>query len=150
MIYFDVVCTTPTHLQSSPNTHTQTITFFHVDINNRLNADTDSGLGRATPPRRAPSPGMGGSSSGSHHSQGLIGRHLPSPSGPGSLPPGLMTKRRVFDDGSSDISSNQSSMMDYSGTYYDDDDDDDGITVLCGKRRFIHISLLCWKHALRE
>ncbi|XP_048260540.1 patronin isoform X25 [Bombus affinis] len=65
--------------------------------------DTDSGLGRATPPRRAPSPGMGSM------------RHLPSPSGPGSLPPGLMTKRRVFDDGSSDISSTPSSMMDYNG-----------------------------------
>ncbi|XP_076270911.1 calmodulin-regulated spectrin-associated protein patronin isoform X4 [Rhynchophorus ferrugineus] len=65
-------------------------------------ADTDSGLGRATPPRRAPSPGMGL-------------RHLPSPSGPGSLP-GLMSKgRRVFDDGSSDISSTPSSMMDYTG-----------------------------------
>ncbi|CAG9771820.1 unnamed protein product [Ceutorhynchus assimilis] len=64
--------------------------------------DTDSGLGRATPPRRAPSPGMGL-------------RHLPSPSGPGSLP-GLMSKgRRVFDDGSSDISSTPSSMMDYNG-----------------------------------
>lgn len=72
-----------------------------------LNSDTDSGLGRATPPRRAPSPGMGGS-------QG-VGRHLPSPSGPGSLPPGLITKRRMFDDGSSDISSAQSSMMDYTG-----------------------------------
>ncbi|XP_043681965.1 patronin isoform X16 [Vespula pensylvanica] len=68
-----------------------------------LSTDTDSGLGRATPPRRAPSPGMGSM------------RHLPSPSGPGSLPPGLMTKRRVFDDGSSDISSTPSSMMDYSG-----------------------------------
>ncbi|XP_060518088.1 patronin isoform X3 [Cylas formicarius] len=64
--------------------------------------DTDSGLGRATPPRRAPSPGMSL-------------RHLPSPSGPGSLP-GLMSKgRRAFDDGSSDISSTPSSMMDYSG-----------------------------------
>ncbi|XP_037032835.1 patronin isoform X7 [Bradysia coprophila] len=65
--------------------------------------DTDSGLGRATPPRRAPSPGMGPSS-----------RHLPSPSGPGSLPPGFMNKRRIFDDGSSDISA-ASSMMEYSG-----------------------------------
>lgn len=74
---------------------------FHTDYNSR--ADTDSGLGRATPPRRAPSPGMGSM------------RHLPSPSGPGSLPPGLMTKRRVFDDGSSDISSTPSSMMDYNG-----------------------------------
>ncbi|XP_023310472.1 patronin isoform X3 [Anoplophora glabripennis] len=64
--------------------------------------DTDSGLGRATPPRRAPSPGMSM-------------RHLPSPSGPGSLP-GLMSKgRRMFDDGSSDISSTPSSMMDYNG-----------------------------------
>lgn len=45
-------------------------------------------------------------------------RHLPSPSGPGSLPPGLMTKRRMFDDGSSDISSAASSMMDYSGWYH--------------------------------
>lgn len=42
-------------------------------------------------------------------------RHLPSPSGPGSLP-GLMSKRRVFDDGSSDISSTPSSMMDYTGS----------------------------------
>ncbi|XP_011501000.1 PREDICTED: patronin isoform X3 [Ceratosolen solmsi marchali] len=65
--------------------------------------DTDSGLGRATPPRRAPSPGVGSM------------RHLPSPSGPGSLPPGLMTKRRVFDDGSSDISTTASSMMEYNG-----------------------------------
>ncbi|XP_057327644.1 patronin isoform X8 [Microplitis mediator] len=64
--------------------------------------DTDSGLGRATPPRRAPSPGMGST------------KHLPSPSGPGSLPPGLMSKRR-FDDGSSDISSTPSSMMEYNG-----------------------------------
>ena len=72
------------------------------------NLDTDSGLGRATPPRRAPSPGMG-----------PPGRHLPSPSGPGSLPPGLMTKRRVYDDGSSDISSAASSMMEYNGLYKD-------------------------------
>lgn len=70
--------------------------FFHVYL------DTDSGLGRATPPRRAPSPGMGST------------KHLPSPSGPGSLPPGLMSKRR-FDDGSSDISSTPSSMMEYNG-----------------------------------
>ena len=61
----------------------------------------DSGLGRATPPRRAPSPGMA--------------RHLPSPSGPGSLPPGLFSKRRQggFDDAASDISSTTSSTMDY-------------------------------------
>lgn len=64
----------------------------------------DSGLGRATPPRRAPSPGM-------------AGRHLPSPSGPGSLPPGLFSKRRpgTFDDNASDISSTASSTMDYYG-----------------------------------
>ncbi|XP_050688722.1 uncharacterized protein LOC126981544 isoform X16 [Eriocheir sinensis] len=63
----------------------------------------DSGLGRATPPRRAPSPGMA--------------RHLPSPSGPGSLPPGLFSKRRQggFDDAASDISSTASSNMDYIG-----------------------------------
>ncbi|XP_057327645.1 patronin isoform X9 [Microplitis mediator] len=68
----------------------------------KTSRDTDSGLGRATPPRRAPSPGMGST------------KHLPSPSGPGSLPPGLMSKRR-FDDGSSDISSTPSSMMEYNG-----------------------------------
>lgn len=78
--------------------------------------DSDSGLGRATPPRRAPSPGMGTGSSS---------RHLPSPSGPGSLPhPSLMSKRRIgggnggYDDGASDISSTPSSiMMDYNGKY---------------------------------
>lgn len=66
----------------------------------------DSGLGRATPPRRAPSPGMA--------------RHLPSPSGPGSLPPGLFSKRRQggFDDAASDISSTASSTMDYLGGSY--------------------------------
>ncbi|CAH2005388.1 unnamed protein product [Acanthoscelides obtectus] len=65
--------------------------------------DTDSGLGRATPPRRAPSPGGA--------------RHLPSPSGPGSLPGGFVSRaaRRTFDDGASDISSTPSSMMDYNG-----------------------------------
>ncbi|XP_041450289.1 patronin isoform X16 [Drosophila obscura] len=65
---------------------------------------TDSGLGRATPPRRAPSPGMGAS-----------GRHMPSPSGPGSLPPGLISKRRGFDDGSSDFSLTPNFNMEYSG-----------------------------------
>lgn len=74
--------------------------------------DSDSGLGRATPPRRAASPGMGSASSS--------GRHLPSPSGPGSLPhPSLMSKRRVitgYDDGASDISSTPSSIFgDYNG-----------------------------------
>ncbi|XP_023172505.2 patronin isoform X22 [Drosophila hydei] len=64
----------------------------------------DSGLGRATPPRRAPSPGMAAS-----------GRHMPSPSGPGSLPPGLISKRRGFDDGSSDTSLTANAIMEYSG-----------------------------------
>lgn len=69
--------------------------------------DSDSGLGRSTPPRRAASPGIGSM------------RHLTSPSGPGSLPPALMTsKKRVYDDGSSDISSTPSSMMDYNGEWY--------------------------------
>ncbi|KAH8280237.1 hypothetical protein KR018_000766, partial [Drosophila ironensis] len=68
--------------------------------------DTDSGLGRATPPRRAPSPGMG---------MGASGRHMPSPSGPGSLPPGLISKRRGFDDGSSDFSLTPNLNMEYSG-----------------------------------
>ena len=45
-------------------------------------------------------------------------RHLPSPSGQSSLPPGLITKRRIFDDGSSDISSTASSMMDYNGMFF--------------------------------
>ncbi|XP_046811039.1 patronin isoform X3 [Lucilia cuprina] len=63
----------------------------------------DSGIGRATPPRRAPSPGMAS-----------LSRHMPSPSGPGSLPPGLITKRHGMNDGSSDISSTGNS-MDYSG-----------------------------------
>ncbi|XP_043271268.1 patronin isoform X3 [Venturia canescens] len=66
--------------------------------------DTDSGLGRNTPPRRAASPGLSSM------------RLMTSPSGHGSLPPGLMTKRRGYDDGGSDISSNTSSMMvDYNG-----------------------------------
>ncbi|XP_039278881.1 patronin [Nilaparvata lugens] len=54
--------------------------------------DTDSGLGRATPPRRAPSPGQ----------------HPPSPSGPGSLPAGSH-RRRYGDDTASESGS------DYSG-----------------------------------
>lgn len=79
--------------------------------------DSDSGLGRATPPRRAASPGMGSGSSSS--------RHLPSPSGPGSLPhPSLMKPRRLigytgFDDGASDISSTHSSIFgDYNGNQF--------------------------------
>ncbi|XP_058982264.1 patronin isoform X5 [Musca domestica] len=64
----------------------------------------DSGIGRATPPRRAQSPGIT-----------TLHRHMPSPSGPGSLP-GFMTKRRgMMDDGSSDMSSTGNLMMDYSG-----------------------------------
>ncbi|CAH0405077.1 unnamed protein product [Chilo suppressalis] len=55
----------------------------------------DSGLGRATPPRRAASPGLRGQS------------------GPGSLP-GAIGKRRQHDD-CSDVSSTHSSIMDYSG-----------------------------------
>lgn len=47
-----------------------------------------------------------------------INRHLPSPSGPESLPPGLVSKRRGFDDGASDISSTPNSMMEYSGLYF--------------------------------
>lgn len=47
---------------------------------------------------------------------GPSSRHLPSPSGPGSLPGGLMNKRRMFDDGSSDISA-ASSMMEYNGLF---------------------------------
>lgn len=64
---------------------------------------------------------------------GPSGRHLPSPSGPGSLPPGLMTKRRVFDDGSSDISSAASSMMDYNGN----------LVVFCETKMFQFIRTIC-------
>ena len=38
--------------------------------------------------------------------------------GPGSLPPGLISRRRGFDDGASDISSVASSNMDYSGEFF--------------------------------
>lgn len=63
----------------------------------------DSGLGRATPPRRAASPGV---------------RTLGSPaSGPGSLP-GAIGKRRQHHDDTSDVSSTHSSIMDYSGQSY--------------------------------
>ncbi|XP_073942237.1 calmodulin-regulated spectrin-associated protein patronin isoform X4 [Choristoneura fumiferana] len=61
----------------------------------------DSGLGRATPPRRAASPGLRAAGS-------------PAGSGPGSLP-GAIGKRRVPQDDHSDVSSTHSSIMDYSG-----------------------------------
>ncbi|XP_041563619.1 patronin isoform X16 [Drosophila elegans] len=84
-----------------------TLNFRGRKSNSLMNlCDTDSGLGRATPPRRAPSPGMG---------MGASGRHMPSPSGPGSLPPGLISKRRGFDDGSSDFSLTPNLNMEYSG-----------------------------------
>ncbi|XP_026314535.1 patronin-like isoform X4 [Hyposmocoma kahamanoa] len=62
----------------------------------------DSGLGRATPPRRAASPGL---------------RALGSPagSGPGSLPGAIGKRRHVPQDDHSDVSSTHSSIMDYSG-----------------------------------
>ncbi|XP_032590769.1 patronin isoform X6 [Drosophila grimshawi] len=82
-----------------------TLNFRGRKSNSLMNlCDTDSGLGRATPPRRAPSPGMT-----------ATGRHMPSPSGPGSLPPGLLSKRRGFDDGSSDFSLTANAIMEYSG-----------------------------------
>ncbi|XP_032306558.1 patronin isoform X28 [Drosophila ananassae] len=84
-----------------------TLNFRGRKSNSLMNlCETDSGLGRATPPRRAPSPGMG---------MGASGRHMPSPSGPGSLPPGLISKRRGFDDGSSDFSLTPNLNMEYSG-----------------------------------
>ncbi|XP_059058179.1 patronin isoform X3 [Achroia grisella] len=61
----------------------------------------DSGLGRATPPRRAASPGV---------------RTLGSPaSGPGSLPGAIGKRRLAHNDDASDVSSTHSSIMDYSG-----------------------------------
>uniref|UniRef100_A0A1I8P670 Patronin n=1 Tax=Stomoxys calcitrans TaxID=35570 RepID=A0A1I8P670_STOCA len=82
-----------------------TLNFRGRKSNSLMNlCETDSGIGRATPPRRAPSPGMA-----------TLNRHMPSPSGPGSLPPGLISKRRGMDDGSSDMSSTGNLMMDYSG-----------------------------------
>ncbi|CAH2067496.1 unnamed protein product, partial [Iphiclides podalirius] len=67
----------------------------------------DSGLGRATPPRRAASPGLRG-----------LARGAASPaSGPGSLPsaPTAIGRRRQPNDDGSDVSSTHSSIMDYSG-----------------------------------
>ncbi|XP_047514589.1 patronin-like isoform X6 [Pieris napi] len=64
----------------------------------------DSGLGRATPPRRAASPGV---------------RTLGSPSspasGPGSLPGAIGKRRQPAHDDVSDVSSTHSSIVDYSG-----------------------------------
>ncbi|XP_035706191.1 patronin isoform X5 [Folsomia candida] len=105
--------------------------------------DSDSGVGTCSPPqRRSPSPRTISrfrpqpqpqipkrvQSAGPQPSSGQQQQHpscsLPSPSGagklreawPGSLPPGLISRRhRGFDDGASDISSVASSNMDYSG-----------------------------------
>ncbi|XP_037074459.1 patronin-like [Pollicipes pollicipes] len=64
-------------------------------------SETDSGLGRDTPTRRGVSPGA--------YSRGVT-----SPSGPGSLPPGLVSRRRNYgDDAASDTSSMAS--YDYNG-----------------------------------
>ncbi|XP_046460060.1 patronin-like isoform X29 [Daphnia pulex] len=63
-------------------------------------SDGDAGVGgRANPPSRRISPAVTPTSTPF--------RRFPSPSGPGSLPPGLVSKRRGFDDGASDVSSNQ-------------------------------------------
>lgn len=70
----------------------------------------DSGLGRATPPRRAASPGvrtLGSPASGPGHS-------APA-SGPGSLPGAIGKRRHHPSDDTSDVSSTHSSIMDYSG-----------------------------------
>ncbi|CAG7719003.1 unnamed protein product [Allacma fusca] len=87
--------------------------------------DSDSGVGTCSPPqRRTPSPTRLTTRSTAvvnPHSQTQPSCSLPSPSGnpsrawPGSLPPGLISRRRGFDDGASDISSVASSNMDYSG-----------------------------------
>ncbi|XP_053966254.1 patronin isoform X9 [Anastrepha ludens] len=90
-----------TNLTESPDEYPSTSST-PIGRRGSYKASRDSGLGRATPPRRAPSPGM------------ASGRHMPSPSGPGSLPPGLISKRRGFDDGSGLLSANLGS-MDYSG-----------------------------------
>ncbi|XP_045535124.1 patronin [Papilio machaon] len=65
----------------------------------------DSGLGRATPPRRAASPALRARGAGS------------PASGPGSLPapPTAIGRRRAPPDDASDVSSTHSSIMDYSG-----------------------------------
>ncbi|XP_075169150.1 calmodulin-regulated spectrin-associated protein patronin isoform X7 [Haematobia irritans] len=82
-----------------------TLNFRGRKSNSLMNlCEIDSGIGRATPPRRAPSPGMA-----------TLNRHMPSPSGPGSLPGLMSSKRRGMDDGSSDMSSTGNLMMDYSG-----------------------------------
>ncbi|XP_020712976.1 patronin isoform X12 [Ceratitis capitata] len=90
-----------TNLTESPDEYPSTSST-PIGRRGSYKASRDSGLGRATPPRRAPSPGM------------ASGRHMPSPSGPGSLPPGLISKRRGFDDGSGLLAANLGS-MEYSG-----------------------------------
>ncbi|CAG9134717.1 unnamed protein product [Plutella xylostella] len=66
----------------------------------------DSGLGRATPPRRAASPGV----------RTLASPAGPGPgSGPGSLPGAIGKRRNNHSDDNSDASSQHSSIMDYSG-----------------------------------
>jgi len=79
----------------------------HMNLagDNRYHTDTDSGLGRATPPRRAPSPGSG-----------AFSRYPISPSGHASLPPGLVSGRRagLASDNASDTCSTTST-MEYTG-----------------------------------
>lgn len=71
---------------------------------------TDSGLGRATPPRRAMSPGVRALGSPAGGAAGPA-------SGPGSLPGAIGKRRHHAPDDSSDVSSTHSSIMDYSGEY---------------------------------
>ncbi|CAB3250622.1 unnamed protein product [Arctia plantaginis] len=70
----------------------------------------DSGLGRATPPRRAASPGLRTLGSPASHSG-----HSGSGSGPGSLPGAIGKRRHHASEDTSDVSSTHSSIMDYSG-----------------------------------
>ncbi|XP_075992737.1 calmodulin-regulated spectrin-associated protein patronin isoform X10 [Anticarsia gemmatalis] len=70
----------------------------------------DSGLGRATPPRRAASPGVRTLGSPASHSG-----HSGPASGPGSLPGAIGKRRHHPADDTSDVSSTHSSIMDYSG-----------------------------------
>lgn len=72
-------------------------------------ACADSGLGRATPPRRAASPGL--------RTLGSPASHSGSGSGPGSLPGAIGKRRHHASEDTSDVSSTHSSIMDYSGEY---------------------------------